>query len=112
MTIAPRVRPPLEAAGPPVRSELPPVSDEALGAVEGLAAGDELTALQKSFHDHHALQCGYCTPGMLMSATALLTTNHKPTDADIDAAMSGNVCRCATYVRIRSAIKRAASTLA
>jgi len=58
------------------------------------------------------VQCGYCQSGQIMSATALLRSNHKPSDADIDAAMSGNVCRCATYVRIRAAIHEAASTLA
>jgi isoquinoline 1-oxidoreductase alpha subunit len=56
-------------------------------------------------------QCGYCQSGQLMSAAALLTSNPRPSDADIDAAMSGNVCRCATYVRIRSAIHQAADTL-
>ncbi len=57
-------------------------------------------------------QCGYCQSGQVMSATALLSTNRNPSDADIDAAMSGNICRCATYVRIRAAIKRAAGSLA
>jgi isoquinoline 1-oxidoreductase alpha subunit len=57
-------------------------------------------------------QCGYCQSGQLMSASVLLTKNKNPTDADIDAAMSGNICRCATYVRIRSGIKRAAKALA
>ena len=56
-------------------------------------------------------QCGYCQSGQIMSATALLTTNHTPSDADIDAAMSGNICRCGTYVRIRAAIHEAARTL-
>jgi isoquinoline 1-oxidoreductase alpha subunit len=57
-------------------------------------------------------QCGYCQSGQLMSASVLLTKNKNPTDADIDAAMSGNICRCATYVRIRAGIKRAAKALA
>jgi len=57
-------------------------------------------------------QCGYCQSGQIMSAAALLSTNKQPTDADIDVAMAGNICRCATYVRIRAAIKRAAQSLA
>jgi isoquinoline 1-oxidoreductase alpha subunit len=69
-------------------------------------------AVQDAWVAENVPQCGYCQSGQVMSATALLTTNKKPTDADIDAAMSGNICRCATYVRIRAAIKRAASALA
>src|SRR5579883_3361548 len=61
--------------------------------VEGLAAGDELSRLQQSFRDHHALQCGYCTPGMLMSATALLRDNPSPSDEEIRKALQGNICR-------------------
>jgi len=57
------------------------------------------------------VQCGFCQSGQIMAATALLARNKRPTDAEIDAAMSGNICRCATYVRIRAAIKEAASTL-
>ena len=73
--------------------------------VEGLSEDGELTALQQAFSDHHALQCGYCTPGMLMSATALLRTNGKPTDEQIRRAIQGNICRCTGYVNIVEAIK-------
>jgi aerobic carbon-monoxide dehydrogenase small subunit len=77
--------------------------------VEGLAEEGELTALQQSFSDHHALQCGYCTPGMLMSATALLRTNPTPTDEQIKKALQGNICRCTGYWNIFEAVKAAAS---
>jgi aerobic-type carbon monoxide dehydrogenase small subunit (CoxS/CutS family) len=77
--------------------------------VEGLAEDGELTALQQSFSDHHALQCGYCTPGMLMSATALLRTNATPTDDQIKKALQGNICRCTGYWNIFEAVKAAAS---
>ncbi len=73
--------------------------------VEGLAQDGELTALQQSFSDHHALQCGYCTPGMLMSATALLRANPSPTEEQIRKAIQGNICRCTGYVNIVEAIK-------
>ena len=76
--------------------------------VEGLAQDGELTALQQAFSDHHALQCGYCTPGMLMSATALLRVNSNPTDTQIRRAIQGNICRCTGYVNIIEAIKAAA----
>ena len=76
--------------------------------VEGLAAGDELTTLQQSFSDHHALQCGYCTPGMLMSATALLRTNPNPSEPEIRKALQGNICRCTGYWNIFEAVKTAA----
>ena len=76
--------------------------------VEGLAEGGELTALQQSFSDHHALQCGYCTPGMLMSATALLRTNAHPTEDQIKKALQGNLCRCTGYWNIFEAVKAAA----
>ena len=78
--------------------------------VEGLAEGDELTELQKSFSAHHALQCGYCTPGMLMSATALLRSNAHPTEAEIRKAIQGNICRCTGYVNIVEAIKSVGET--
>jgi aerobic-type carbon monoxide dehydrogenase small subunit (CoxS/CutS family) len=77
--------------------------------VEGLADDGELTALQQSFSDHHALQCGYCTPGMLMSATALLRTNPSPTDEQIKKALQGNICRCTGYWNIFEAVKAAGS---
>ncbi|MES1248160.1 MAG: (2Fe-2S)-binding protein [Actinomycetota bacterium] len=76
--------------------------------VEGLADGDELTPLQKSFSEHHALQCGYCTPGMLMSATALLRDNPSPSDDEIKKALQGNICRCTGYWNIFEAVKAAA----
>jgi aerobic carbon-monoxide dehydrogenase small subunit len=72
--------------------------------VEGLAEGDELTELQKAFSAHHALQCGYCTPGMLMSATALLRRNPRPSEEDVRKAIQGNICRCTGYVNIVEAI--------
>ena len=75
--------------------------------VEGLAAEEELTPLQQSFSDHHALQCGYCTPGMLMSATALLRDNPNPSDEEISRAIQGNICRCTGYWNIFKAIKAA-----
>ena len=73
--------------------------------VEGLADGDELTDLQQSFTAHHALQCGYCTPGMLMSATALLREKPHPTEDEIRKAIQGNLCRCTGYVNIVEAIR-------
>jgi aerobic carbon-monoxide dehydrogenase small subunit len=76
--------------------------------VEGLAHDGELTRLQQAFSDHHALQCGYCTPGMLMSATALLRANGNPTEEQIRKAIQGNICRCTGYVNIVEAIKAAA----
>jgi carbon-monoxide dehydrogenase small subunit len=75
--------------------------------VEGLAAGGELTALQQSFSDRHALQCGYCTPGMLMSATALLRQNPKPTPEEIRKGLQGNICRCTGYWNIIDAVSAA-----
>jgi carbon-monoxide dehydrogenase small subunit len=74
--------------------------------VEGLADG-ELSPLQQAFSDHHALQCGYCTPGMLMSATALLRETATPSDAEIAKAIQGNICRCTGYWNIVKAIKAA-----
>jgi aerobic carbon-monoxide dehydrogenase small subunit len=75
--------------------------------VEGLARDGELTALQQSFSDHHALQCGYCTPGMLMSATALLRANPHPSEPEIRKGIQGNICRCTGYVNIVEAIAAA-----
>jgi aerobic-type carbon monoxide dehydrogenase small subunit (CoxS/CutS family) len=75
--------------------------------VEGLSPDGELTALQQAFSDHHALQCGYCTPGMLMSATALLRVHPSPNEEQIRKAIQGNICRCTGYVNIVEAIKAA-----
>ena len=75
--------------------------------VEGLSEDEELTPLQQAFSDHHALQCGYCTPGMLMSATALLRENSSPSDEEISRAIQGNICRCTGYWNIVKAIKAA-----
>jgi aerobic carbon-monoxide dehydrogenase small subunit len=76
--------------------------------VEGLADGDRLTQLQQAFTEHHALQCGYCTPGMLMSATALLRENPSPSDEEIRKALQGNICRCTGYWNIFEAVKSVA----
>jgi aerobic carbon-monoxide dehydrogenase small subunit len=76
--------------------------------VEGLGDGDELNKLQQAFKDHHGLQCGYCTPGMLMSATALLRENPHPSDEEIRKGLQGNICRCTGYWNIFEAVKAAA----
>jgi aerobic-type carbon monoxide dehydrogenase small subunit (CoxS/CutS family) len=75
--------------------------------VEGLAPDGELTPLQQSFNEHHALQCGYCTPGMLMSASALLERNPHPSEEDVRLALQGNICRCTGYVNIVEAVMAA-----
>jgi isoquinoline 1-oxidoreductase subunit alpha len=97
--------------GRPVRSCVTPVSaaaDAPITTIEGLS-GDGTHPLQIAWQDIDVPQCGYCQAGQIMSAAALLTTTPKPTDADIDRAMTGNVCRCGTYSRIREAIHKAAS---
>jgi aerobic-type carbon monoxide dehydrogenase small subunit (CoxS/CutS family) len=75
--------------------------------VEGLADGEELSKLQQAFSSRHALQCGYCTPGMLMSATALLRKNPAPSEAEIKKGLQGNICRCTGYWNIFEAVKAA-----
>jgi carbon-monoxide dehydrogenase small subunit len=75
-----------------------------IATVEGLAENGELTTLQQKFNEHHALQCGYCTPGMLMSATALLERNPRPSEEDVRVALQGNICRCTGYVNIVEAV--------
>ena len=75
--------------------------------VEGLADDEQLSPLQQAFGDHHALQCGYCTPGMLMSATALLRQSPTPSDEEIAKALQGNICRCTGYWNIFKAVKAA-----
>jgi isoquinoline 1-oxidoreductase alpha subunit len=97
-----------------IRSCQTPVSavgDAAITTVEGLS-NDRSHPVQKAWLEIDVPQCGYCQSGQMMSAAALLATNPKPTDADIDAAMAGNVCRCGTYVRIRAAVHRAAELAA
>ena len=100
--------------GQPLRSCSMPVSaigEAKITTIEALA-GKEAEAVQAAWVKHDVAQCGYCQSGQIMSATALLKGKKKPTDADIDAAMAGNVCRCGTYVRIRAAIHDAAKSLA
>ena len=101
--------------GRPVRSCVTPVS-AAMGAavvtIEQVGDGRIGAAVQEAWVQHDVPQCGYCQSGQVMSAVALLADNAAPTDADIDAAMVGNVCRCGTYARIRAAIKAAAARLA
>jgi isoquinoline 1-oxidoreductase subunit alpha len=96
--------------GVPTRSCVLPVSavKGAVTTVESLQADPVGKKVQQAWLDLDVMQCGYCQAGQIMSATALLKKTPKPTDADIDAAMAGNICRCATYSRIRSAIKLAA----
>jgi isoquinoline 1-oxidoreductase subunit alpha len=92
-------------------TSLESVAGKNVGTVESLAGTRVGRALQKAWLDLDVPQCGYCQSGQLMSATALLSKNPTPTDADIDAAMSGNICRCGTYLRIRAGIKEAARAL-
>jgi isoquinoline 1-oxidoreductase alpha subunit len=96
--------------GEPTRSCVTPLSSlagKAITTIEGLSP-DGSHPLQKAWVDEHVSQCGYCQPGQIMNAAALLEKNPNPSDADIDAAMSGNLCRCGTYQRIRKAIHSAA----
>ncbi|MFK7877653.1 MAG: (2Fe-2S)-binding protein [Paracoccaceae bacterium] len=89
--------------------------EDAAGAkittIEGLGTPDALHAVQSAWIDHQVAQCGYCQAGQIMAAASFLQFNADPTDADIDAAMSANLCRCGTYPRIRAAVKTAAKTL-
>jgi isoquinoline 1-oxidoreductase subunit alpha len=97
--------------GTPVRSCVTPVSSVGstpITTIEGVAATALGRAVQNAWLAVDVVQCGYCQAGQIMSASALLAKNPKPSDADIDKAMSGNLCRCATYTRIRAAIKQAA----
>ena len=84
----------------------------AVTTVEGLASGSELHPLQRAFLEHGGVQCGFCTPGMLISATALLAANPDPTEDEIRAGLSGNLCRCTGYVGIVAAVRSAATELA
>ena len=97
--------------GKPTRSCLLTVSaagNRAITTIEGVGTSPEGAKIQKAWLDLEVVQCGYCQSGQIMSASALLAAKPKPDDADINAAMAGNICRCGTYVRIREAIKRAA----
>jgi isoquinoline 1-oxidoreductase alpha subunit len=97
--------------GAPVRSCLLPASltvGRSITTIEAIGATPEGARVQQAWLAREVVQCGYCQSGQIMAAAALLKTTPKPTDADIDAAMSGNICRCATYVRIREAIHDAA----
>jgi len=85
------------------------IGDRAVTTIEGVGATEAGAKVQKAWLDLEVIQCGYCQSGQIMSAAALLAGNANPDDADIDAAMAGNICRCGTYVRIRAAIKRAAA---
>ena len=85
------------------------VGDSAVTTIEAVGDTPQGRALQQAWLDLEVVQCGYCQSGQIMSAAALLASNPKPTDAAIDDAMSGNICRCGTYVRIREAIKQAAA---
>lgn len=88
------------------------VKGRAITTIEGLAAGHDLHPLQRAFLEVEAMQCGYCTAGMILAAAALLREKPNPTEAEIIAHMDGNICRCGTYVRIVKAIKLAAAELA
>jgi len=97
--------------GVPIRSCITPidgVGDSAITTIEAIGATAEGAKIQKAWLDREVVQCGYCQSGQIMSAAALLASNPHPSDSDIDGAMSGNICRCGTYVRIREAIKQAA----
>ena len=102
--------------GAPIRSCVTPVKNAAnqnVTTIEGIASAESgLHAIQQAWIDEQVPQCGYCQSGQIMSAVALLSENPAPSDHDIDRAMSGNVCRCGTYPRIRNGIKRAAAMLA
>ena len=101
----------VHVGGQATRSCITPISaleGKAVTTIEGLAAAGREHPLQTAWKAHNVPQCGYCQSGQIMQAAALLTTGPTPTDADIDAQMAGNLCRCGTYQRIRAAIKSAA----
>ena len=100
--------------GAPIRSCVTPMSvakGKKITTIEAVHTSKAGKAVQMAWRELDVVQCGYCQSGQMLAATALLTSNPHPTDADIDAAMSGNVCRCATYTRIRAAIHEAGKTL-
>jgi isoquinoline 1-oxidoreductase alpha subunit len=95
--------------GAAIRSCITTIGNSAITTIEAVGQTPQGKALQQAWLDLEVVQCGYCQSGQIMSAAALLKDTPKPSDADIDAAMSGNVCRCGTYQRIRAAIHRAAT---
>jgi len=100
--------------GDPVRSCLLPIGsikDRAITTIEAIGDAPQGAKVQKAWLGLEVVQCGYCQSGQIMAAAALLKNTPRPDDADIDAAMAGNICRCGTYVRIRAAIKQAAESL-
>jgi isoquinoline 1-oxidoreductase alpha subunit len=99
--------------GVALRSCQTPVGDVngSVTTINGLGTPDAMHAVQAAWAEHQVAQCGYCQSGQIMRAASLLSENPEPTDADIDEAMSGNLCRCGTYPRIRAAVKTAAQTM-
>lgn len=99
--------------GEAIRSCQMPIGDldGAVTTIDGLGTPDALHAVQAAWIEHQVAQCGYCQSGQIMQAASLLAANPNPSDADIDEAMNGNLCRCGTYVRIRAAVKTAAKTM-
>jgi carbon-monoxide dehydrogenase small subunit len=83
-----------------------------LTTIEGLARNGALHPVQQAFHEEHGLQCGFCTPGFVMAVAGLLAENPRPTDAQIEEGISGNLCRCTGYASIRRAVKRASRSMA
>lgn len=101
--------------GAAVRSCSLPVStigNKQVTTIEGISSGEQLHPVQQAWMDENVPQCGYCQAGQIMSAVALIEKNPSPSDSDIETAMSGNICRCGTYERIRKAIKKASNTAA
>jgi isoquinoline 1-oxidoreductase alpha subunit len=100
--------------GVAIRSCVTPIDrigTSAITTIEAIGATAGGAKIQKAWLDREVVQCGYCQSGQIMSASALLASKPRPTDSEIDAAMSGNICRCGTYVRIREAIKQAAKSI-
>ena len=101
--------------GKPTRSCITPikkVTGKSILTIEGLADGDKLHPVQQAFMDHHAIQCGFCTPGMVLTAVALLQRNPSPTRDEIKKALTGNLCRCTGYQQIFDAVEDAAERMA
>ena len=101
--------------GRPIRSCITPVASAAgktIATIEAIGETPSGKKIQQAWLDVEVVQCGYCQPGQIMSAVALIESNPNPSDAEIDAAMSGNICRCGTYPRIRAAIKQASQSAA